>query len=924
MSQNRQTQGRKAASGSTAKKKKTTKAAQAQRRTTARHIRAGAYMFMALVGALSLFNISGFFIDWYRLGLGTLIGFGYYLAAPAFLTASIIVLTRIKGKVRLKEWAVFSIPVLFGAIGHIVRDMTSYSLGMEGLKLLAKTGRELTSGGLISGLLGMALKAAISAVGGIIVCFLAMAACVFVIFEVTPAAFFKKLKPAPEEDEPEEIVEERARRKAEKEEARARRRREKEAETAERAEAERAEAERRRQLEAEKQRQNTARREPPVLTHGKTPVFVDFFKDEDKGPSETTTEAAPTPSKDPTEAVKPTFTVEEAETPRGGKEVPFDFIELEKEDKPPYTTIETVVNQGEAHVSPSPETDRSERVEEIAEAISQKLAPKDAAEGTPDNTSPANFDIYTADNPPPAELSLDEKRQAEAEAHERAAEENDVSGIIRDAAIRGETGQYIYPPLSLLTPGDPGMGADHESIVRCAERLVDTLGSFNIESTIVNVTKGPTVTRYELQLKRGIKFAKVTSLADDIALALGAASVRIAPIPANNSVGIEVPNDIQEIVTLRDILGDSSFANSKAKLSFAVGKDIAGQCVVGDISKMPHMLIAGTTGSGKSVCINSIIISLIYKSSPEEVKLIMVDPKMIELGMYNGIPHLLIPVVTDPKKAAGALNWAVGEMMRRYKVMSEAGARNLEAYNEIMKQNGKEPLPQIVIIIDELADLMFVAAREVEESIARIAQMARAAGMHLIIATQRPSADVITGLMKANIPSRVAFAVASQIESRIILDQNGAEKLIGRGDMLYNPLGAGKPMRVQGTFISTKEVEDVIEFVKENGSPDYSQEILDHIERQAEADSASGGKGGVSGDEEDDPLLMDAISVVVDRGEASTSLLQRRLKLGYARAARLIDIMEERGIVGPFEGSKPRTVTLTPDQWNEMQLRMRD
>lgn len=302
----------------------------------------------------------------------------------------------------------------------------------------------------------------------------------------------------------------------------------------------------------------------------------------------------------------------------------------------------------------------------------------------------------------------------------------------------------------------------------------------------------------------------------------------------------------------------------------------------------------------------------------------MVDPKMIELGMYNGIPHLLIPVVTDPKKAAGALNWAVGEMMRRYKVMSEAGARNLEAYNEIMKRNGEEPLPQIVIIIDELADLMFVAAREVEESIARIAQMARAAGMHLIIATQRPSADVITGLMKANIPSRIAFAVASQIESRIILDQNGAEKLIGRGDMLYNPLGAGKPMRVQGTFISTKEVEDVIEFVKENGSPDYSQEILDHIERQAEAEAAPGGKGGPSDEEDDDPLLMDAISVVVDRGEASTSLLQRRLKLGYARAARLIDIMEERGIVGPFEGSKPRAVTLTPDQWSEMQLRMRD
>ncbi|MBQ9966800.1 MAG: DNA translocase FtsK, partial [Clostridia bacterium] len=323
--------------------------------------------------------------------------------------------------------------------------------------------------------------------------------------------------------------------------------------------------------------------------------------------------------------------------------------------------------------------------------------------------------------------------------------------------------------------------------------------------------------------------------------------------------------------------------------------------------------------------INSILISLIYKSTPEEVRLIMVDPKMIELGMYNGIPHLLIPVVTDPKKAAGALNWAVGEMMRRYRLLSEHNVRTLEAYNEQARANGEPTLPQIVIVIDELADLMFVAAREVEESIARIAQMARAAGMHLIIATQRPSADVITGIMKANIPSRVAFAVASQIESRIILDQTGAEKLIGRGDMLYNPLGAGKPQRVQGCFISTKEVESVIEFVKNTGTVEYSQEIMDHIERQAEAaENGNGEKGNGSGSpvDGDDPLLLEAISVVVERGEASTSLLQRKLKLGYARAARLIDIMEERGIVGPFEGSKPRSVTLTRDQWKEMQLRM--
>ena len=373
-------------------------------------------------------------------------------------------------------------------------------------------------------------------------------------------------------------------------------------------------------------------------------------------------------------------------------------------------------------------------------------------------------------------------------------------------------------------------------------------------------------------------------------------------------------------MTLREILDSSEFKGSKSRLSFAVGRDIENRCIVGDIAKMPHMLIAGTTGSGKSVCINSILISLIYKSTPEEVRLIMVDPKMIELGVYNGIPHLLIPVVTDPQKAAGALGWAVSEMMKRYKLMSEMGARDLASYNAEIRRRGEgEVLPQIVIVIDELADLMFVAANEVEEAIARIAQMARAAGMHLIIATQRPSADVITGIMKANIPSRIAFTVASQIESRIILDATGAEKLIGRGDMLYNPLGMSKPLRVQGCFVTTDEVEEVISFIKNNSTADYSEEVMEHIDRQAE----SSGGGGTAGDagEEEDSMLQAAIEVVVDSGQASVSMLQRRLKLGYSRAARLVDQMEERGIVGPFEGSKPRQVLITKDQWKEMVLR---
>jgi len=449
-----------------------------------------------------------------------------------------------------------------------------------------------------------------------------------------------------------------------------------------------------------------------------------------------------------------------------------------------------------------------------------------------------------------------------------------------------------------------------------------------VEARVIDTTNGPSVTRYELQLQRGIKFSKVVNLAEDIALALGAAGIRVSAIPDKNAVGIEVPNEVQELVTARDIIGHPAFQNAKSKLSFAIGKDITGAPVVGDIAKMPHMLIAGTTGSGKSVCINSILMSILYKASPEEVRLIMVDPKMIELGVYNGIPHLLIPVVTDPKKAAGALNWAVTEMMRRYKLFSEIGARNLAAYNaEIARdpESENEPLPQVVIVIDELADLMAVAKSEVENAIIRLAQMARAAGMHLIIATQRPSADVITGLMKDNIPSRIAFAVASAINSRIILDQSGAEKLLGKGDMLFNPLGVNKPQRIQGCFVSDSEVEEVVAFVKQCGQPEYNQEILEHMERSVQAaEEGGGGAAGGDVDDEDDPVFDEAVEIVVSSGQASVSMLQRRLKLGYSRAARLVDQMEERGIVGPFEGSKPRAVLITKSDWQERMARKRD
>ena len=495
-----------------------------------------------------------------------------------------------------------------------------------------------------------------------------------------------------------------------------------------------------------------------------------------------------------------------------------------------------------------------------------------------------------------------------------------------DAALTEER-KYIYPPLSMLNPGSGRPAAATQMIEECGERLIDTLRSFGVEATLINVTSGPTVTRFEVLLQRGIKVSKVEGLSPDIALALGAAHVRISAIPANNSVGIEIPNTARETVTVRDIIGTSNFRDASSRLSFAVGKDIGGECVIGDISKMPHMLIAGTTGSGKSVCINTILISLLYKSTPEEVRLIMVDPKMVELKVYNGIPHLLIPVVTDPSKAAGALNWAVNEMMRRYKMFADIDVRDLNSYNKkiVTLENG-ETIPRIVVVIDELSDLMVVAKHEVEEAIIRLGQMARAAGMHLIIATQRPSADVITGLMKANVPSRIAFAVSSSLESRIILDQMGAEKLIGYGDMLYSPLGGGKPRRIQGCLVTDSEVEQVVEFIKQNsGEVQYNEQVLEHIENHGKdpAESAGGTGGAGGGLDADDDMLEAAIDIVMEVGQASTSMLQRRLKLGYARAARIIDIMEERGIVSGFEGSKPRQILISRDQWNEMKLRMK-
>ena len=564
-----------------------------------------------------------------------------------------------------------------------------------------------------------------------------------------------------------------------------------------------------------------------------------------------------------------------------------------------------------------------ERTKQMIHEIVPELEPQ--FDEAPVEVLPDDPEIIAEVAAEPGEIApapVKEKVTAQEAAEQAARVEQEIA-----AAQAMPKPEYSFPPIELLQR-PRGRAADGTAEMKeNTFRLNETLASFKIDAHISNVTRGPSVTRYEVELEKGVRLNKLTTCADDIALSLGASGVRIAPVPGKISVvGIEVPNQTVTNVSLREVIDSPEFHRASSKSSIAVGKDIGGSCIIGNIAKFPHMLIAGTTGSGKSVCMNSIIISLLYKASPEDVKLIMVDPKMVELGIYNGIPHLLIPVVTDPKKAAGSLQWAVTEMMRRYRSMSDAGVRDLESYNSMI-DGGElegEKLPQVVVIIDELADLMLVAAKEVEESICRIAQMGRAAGIHLIIATQRPSSDVITGLMKANIPSRIAFAVASAMESRIILDTQGAEKLVGKGDMLYSPIGSGKPQRVQGCFVTDAEVEAVATYVKEHFSSTYDQAVMDDIERKAEQ---TGSKSAPPTASDPDPsadelahdeMLPDAVEVILETKQASVSLLQRRLKLGYARAARIVDEMEEMGIVGPFVGSKPRQILITKEQWDQM------
>lgn len=566
------------------------------------------------------------------------------------------------------------------------------------------------------------------------------------------------------------------------------------------------------------------------------------------------------------------------------------------------------------------------------------------------NRASKNFDEknHKAETEPEPVPSYEENRHNEENSFEEELENASYSPVeIRE---KEEKPEYHFPPIQLLSLSENNNDKNAaEEMHNNAKKLIDTLDSFNVKASIVNICRGPSVTRYELSPAPGVKISKITNLSDDIALNLAANGVRIeAPIPGKAAVGIEVPNKVVSMVTMRELIDSDEFRRGKSKLTCVLGKDISGEIVVTDLSKLTHLLIAGTTGSGKSVCVNSILMSILYKATPDEVKLLLVDPKMVEFTKYRSIPHLLIPVVTDAKKAAGALGWAVSEMEQRYKILSEYYCKNIDAYNELIEENlkymaenppvenedgelvqpvlernglpvPKEKMPRIVIAIDELADLMMAAPSEVEEYIARLAQKARAAGMHLLVATQRPTVNVITGLIKANIPSRIALKVSSNIDSRTILDFSGAEKLIGRGDMLFLPVGAPKPMRVQGCYASDEEIEGVTNYIKKSSSAQYNAEIEEKIKRIAAEEITQGKKGDDRGgdDIEIDSKMEDAIKCVIEAGQASTSLLQRRLKVGYARAGRMIDDMEQMGIVGPHQGSKPRDVLMTYNEWLE-------
>ena len=863
--------------------------------------------FLSLVLLLAVFNVKGFLLEALAGFFKGLVGFGAYVLPFALLVVCGTILFARGKPIAGRIITTMLLPVMVGILAHLL--FSQVTLDQHVITMLYETGKTLHSGGVISGSIGALLSAALSNVGALIIAFILFVILILRFMNIrlkTILEFFIGIHDKAElRRESQDFYDEEY---------------EEEGEPVREAVA---------PLPAK--RQKAKPQMPPVPAAAQLPP-VKINKGEAK-PARAADHRRPIydlpldqePPVEPQEAVQEEPAPETAHSafwghaePKKKKNSAAPDVQFEEPKYEPPRPLEDAEPEED-----EPPFDLEPEDVPVEPQITNYAAPAAVAAMSGMTSAP-----ILEEDPPvveeipteqvPMKPHLNGPDPVVVDTHQ-ITEEAPADEVALEKAQATAKREYEFPPISLLHEDEfvPTDDVTEELRVR-SHKLADTLSSFGVEAQIINVIRGPSVTRYEILLDRGVKFSRLTGLQDDIALALGASGVRIAAIPDKSAVGIEVPNKVIQTVYLREVLTSRPMAESKSKLAFALGKDITGTSIIADIGRMPHMLIAGTTGSGKSVCINSIIVSLLYRASPNEVKLIMIDPKMVELGNYNGIPHLLVPVVTDYKKAAGALNWAVMEMERRYKLMFEYGARDLDSFNKVAESRGENPLPRVVIIIDELADLMMMAAKEIEESICRIAQKARAAGMHLIIATQRPSADVLTGLMKSNIPSRIAFAVASQIESRIILDTGGAEKLIGKGDMLFNPLGMPKPLRVQGCFLSSGEVEAVTEFVKRSGTAEYSSEIMEHMERSASTENEG---GGYSDDEDADEMLDEAIDVVMQTGQASASMLQRKLKLGYARAARIIDQMEDRGIIGPFDGAKPRQLLISKSDWQEIKAR---
>ena len=849
-------------SGKTASRRKPSQAAKAknQPKPIRREVGAFVCLFLFVLVVLGLFKVDALVITAVVDLTRGLMGAGVFAMPFTLLLCFVILLFHDGRPVRLRVSCTVIVSFCIGVLVHLLGKTAVIPWEVAMVGQLWKTGVEGTSGGLLAGILAMFLELIISKIGAVLLAVAALLLALLCSFNMTVGSLYHAIRnrPRPEYEPP-------VREHRDTAEVLVNHVAQRQIDRAERKKAKISEFD----LPVD---------EPPALPQTEKPVKKQAPKGKKR---DLFLEKAENFEKKPLSEPKeePKFEEEKEEIPAPVTEIPAEIEQNEVKDR--FETAAAALEMPPLVVKkPKPIESEELPVLEPLEDPSQKV----------------------------------KKEEALLEAAKIASE-------IENSAEQQKI--YCYPPESLLNSGDGTTVDGTEEMQINAERLNDTLASFGIDAHIINVIRGPSVTRYELELDRGVKLSKITNLADDIALSLGASGVRISAIPDKISVvGIEVPNKLVSMVRIHDVIDSVEFHKSKSRISFAVGKDISGKCIIGDIAKLPHMLIAGTTGSGKSVCMNSLIISLLYKAKPEEVRMIMVDPKMVELGIYNGIPHLLIPVVTDPKKAAGALQWAVTEMMKRYRLMADAGVRDLDSYNKTvgMEDDNREKLPQIVVVIDELADLMLVAAKEVEEAICRVAQMGRASGIHLVIATQRPSADVITGLMKANIPSRIAFAVASAMESRIILDTAGAEKLVGKGDMLYAPLGQGKPKRVQGCFINDDEVQAVVDYIKKNADASYDDDVMDQINQKAEQSGKSGSAAPVAEPVSDgDELLPAAVDVILETGQASVSMLQRRLKLGYARAARIVDEMEEKGIVGPFEGSKPRQLLITKEQWLQMQ-----